>query len=339
MGSTSVSLLVPLALVAVTGSVALGCGAETEPEVVAEAPAEVEPVPAPEPGGASPGTTEPPADPAPAGEAWDGEAVAMRRKPWSSGDRFESHIRMELKLDAEIGLGIFSQEVEYRMAETEVLAVEVLDDGDDGSVNRSLEYVKRVSTRVVPIKGKEQEERRTHGKTFTVSLDDQGAEIRNVASGNVPREKVLEEVLRSWRALGAQPVLFDAFPAGDPVLVVPGEAVEIEGEMAKRLVGLPFDELGVDSLELTLREPATASPAEVVFDARAVFSGSAELGDGILSLTAHLDGPITVATNSMRVKRVELKGKVKAKQKGEDATLSAKGSGPLSIKRHFIPKP
>ena len=92
-----------------------------------------------------------------------------------------------------------------------------------------------------------------------------------------------------------------------------------------------FDELNVDSLRLTFR--GTDESKRAVFDAAASFSGSTALGDGDVSLTANLNGQVIVASDTMRIARVELKGKVKARQTEGGNTMSAKGSGPLTIKR------
>ena len=110
-------------------------------------------------------------------------------------------------------------------------------------------------------------------------------------------------------------------PQGSEVAVEIGESIDVKGDIARRIVGLPFDELNVDSLRLTFR--GTDESKRAVFDAAASFSGSTALGDGDVSLTSNLNGQVIVAADTMRIARVELKGKVKARQTEGGNTMDA----------------
>jgi hypothetical protein len=257
-------------------------------------------------------------------------STLFTRAPWRAGDGFRSKSRMDLKLDAELGLGFLSQNVTYDLKEEESLDVSVLEPGEAGELRRQLAYKSRTSTRTLPIVGKSTDERRVHGKTFLVTQGDGEPELERVGGGKV-RDKVAAEIDLSLKVLGTEPVFFSVLPQGSEVAVEIGESIDVKGEIARRIVGLPFDELNVDSLRLTFR--GTDDSKRAVFDAAASFSGSTALGDGDVSLTANLNGQVIVAADTMRIARVELKGKVKARQTEGGNTMSAKGSGPLTIKR------
>lgn len=263
------------------------------------------------------------------------DAIRFRRSLLVPGDHFVAKTRLELKLDAQIGVGFLSQEVAYRREEEEVLAVTILPE-EDGNLRRSLEFRQRRTSTTLPIVGKETEDRRVAGKTLTVLSTEDGDTIYNKSGGEV-NEKLAKEVGYSLRILGRKPVLFSVLPSGAEVSLEPGTTWEVQGEAARRIVGLPFEELGVDSLQLTLRHPDTPDDPLATFDTSASFSGSAVLGDSHLQLTASLSGQVVVVRNTMRIASVELKGHVDAQHEpapgAEAGLLSATGNGPLVIRR------
>jgi hypothetical protein len=262
-------------------------------------------------------------------------AVLFRRLAYEPGDRFVARTRLELKLNAQLGVGFLGQEVTYRREEEEVLVVTILPE-EDGNLRRSLEFQQRRTSTTLPIVGKETEDRRVAGKTLTVTSKGNEHTIYN-KSGREVNEKVAKEAGYSLRILGRQPVFFAVLPAGEETYAVPGKTLEVQGEDARRIVGLPFEELGVDSLQLTLRSPTKKDSALAIFDANASFSGSTVVGDSQLQLTASLSGEVFVMRNTMRITSVELAGHVEAQHEptpgSDEGLLSAKGSGPLVIRR------
>jgi hypothetical protein len=276
----------------------------------------------------------PPNDEPPASdEATDSPSTGTLfvRKDWQDGERFEVRSRAEIKLDAEVGVGFLSTDVSYRVEEEEILLVDILPPEDDEGWRRKFHYKERHSTRVQPIVGKKKKDGRVAGKTFLLAGSSAGPIITR-ENGNSPSEKLDRDVRFTQRILGPRPVFFGILPEGPEPRLEPGERLQLEADIARRVVGLPFDQMNVDSMQLTLREPAEQFPRRAVFDAEAAFSGSGDVGGSQLSMTANLRGTVTVDTATMRIMRVELKGRVKLRQDG-DATVAANGSGPLVIRR------
>ena len=263
------------------------------------------------------------------------DAVSFKRLAYKPGDRFVARTRLELKLNARLGVGFLGQEVTYRREEEEVLAVTILPE-EDGDLRRSLEFKQRRTSTTLPIVGKETEDRRVAGKTLTVTTKGNEHTIYN-KSGREVNEKVAKEAGYSLRILGRQPVFFAVLPPGEEAYAIPGKTIEVQGEDARRIVGLPFEELGVDSLQLTLRPLDKKDSAVAIFDANASFSGSTIVGDSQLQLTASLSGEVIVMRNTMRMASVELSGHVDAQHEptpgSDEGLLSATGSGPLVIRR------
>ncbi|MDG2149915.1 MAG: hypothetical protein P8N09_10360 [Planctomycetota bacterium] len=263
------------------------------------------------------------------------DAVSFKRLAYKPGDRFVARTRLELKLNARLGVGFLGQEVTYRREEEEVLAVTILPE-EDGDLRRSLEFKQRRTSTTLPIVGKETEDRRVAGKTLTVTTKGNEHTIYN-KSGREVNEKVAKEAGYSLRILGRQPVFFAVLPPGEEAYAIPGKTIEVQGEDARRIVGLPFEELGVDSLQLTLRPLDKKDSAVAIFDANASFSGSTIVGDSQLQLTASLSGEVVVMRNTMRMASVELSGHVDAQHEptpgSDEGLLSATGSGPLVIRR------
>jgi hypothetical protein len=263
------------------------------------------------------------------------DAVFFTRVPRKPGDQFVSRTRLELKLDAQVGLGFLSQEMAYGREEEEVLVVRILPE-EDGALRRSLEFKQRRTTSTVPIVGKKVKDRRVAGKTVFVTSKDGKDTVHNKSGAEV-KEKVATEVGYSLRILGTEPVFFAVMPEGDDVFLVPGKTINVTGEDARRIVGLPFEELNVDGLQLTLRRPAKPDAPLAVFDATASFSGNTVVGDSQLQLTASLSGEVSVARNTMHIATVEMKGHVDAQHEpmpgAEAGLLSATGNGPLVIRR------
>ncbi len=264
------------------------------------------------------------------------EGIEFQARAWQAGESYTSTTRMELKLDAEIGLGFLSQEVTYVAEEEELLEVDVLADSAEGSLQRTLHFVSRSATKTLPLVGKKTKQRRVAGKTFNVTSTGEGHEILNV-SGKPVNEKLARDVGFTLNILGEEPALFSLFERSKPTVLEVGHVLEIEGDAARRIVGLPFEQLNIDQLQLVLRAPTDPDSPLASFDAEAAFSGSMELGEGMLSMKASLDGVVTVERDSLRIMKVKLKGRVKAKQApGETGGMvSAKGSGPLSIRRQI----
>ncbi|MFT7464198.1 MAG: hypothetical protein ACI9EF_002547 [Pseudohongiellaceae bacterium] len=253
--------------------------------------------------------------------------VAVTRKGYTVGEQLRSHTRVELQLSATVSLGFVTQPVSYSLTENETYTVVFSSEDDSAELSRQLTYPQAQRITVAPLVGKRVKDRRVSGKSYRVRRSDDGLSVAN-PDGSETREKEAREVRRSCRIVGNKPALFALLPQGE---LKPGATFDAEGEPAKRLLGLSLDELTADTLQLTYKGPGEGN--QLLFDAGASLSGSAELAGRTLNLNAELTGQLVADRRTGRMVRLELSGALDVGSSGASSADNAAGSGTLSIHR------
>jgi hypothetical protein len=263
--------------------------------------------------------------------ASNGDGFDVRHARYQPGERIRFSSRIELELTAKLLLGFIAQDVSYELLEEETLDVEFLPPDEDGRQNKRLSYPVRRRTTVAPLVGQRTKDRRVAGKSYVVLERDDGPVVHN-PDGTPARDKEAREVLRSYRAIGQQPALFELLPAGN---IARGASLHATGEASLQLLGLDIDELTADAMQLTLR--GAGGEHELVFDATASLSGAADLAGRQLTLSAELSGLLVVDQNTGRMLRLELTGPLAIGAWTDSDQSSVEGSGTLTIRRVVEP--
>ncbi|MCB9916622.1 MAG: hypothetical protein H6828_15965 [Planctomycetes bacterium] len=262
--------------------------------------------------------------------------AAMRLRPRGEpvGVRLEYVTRLDLELDAEIDVGLFSPSVTYEMRESETLRVERLAPVD-GRAAHAVEYVVSRQTRTLPIVGKKQDEHRVHGKSY-IAVDDPAGGLPQVTktsgknTGKPAPEKDVAIIGRTLATVAGDPPLASVVHGVDLPLD-PGDTIALDSQSAKRMLGLPIEQLEVDDVVLVLR---SVDGPRGTFDVTARLRGEAELGDGSVGLKGKLAGTCVVLADGARVESLDLKGRISVEQDARSGGMIAtSGSGPLAIHR------
>jgi hypothetical protein len=260
--------------------------------------------------------------------AEDESTITVGHVPRGPGDRFEISSVAEVKLQAEIGAGFLAQTVSYDLREEERLEIEVLEPGDEGALRCRVGYPVRKATTVAPIVGRKTKDRRVARSTYVAEEGEGGLVVHDETGEASAPVKEAKYVVASWPTLELEPALHLLLEDGE---LVPGQELQAEAAIARRLLGLPLEELVPESLTLTVVGPA--DDGTVRLDLVAELSGAAEVAGRDVSLTAELSGPLFVDPATGRTARLELEGTTTIVADAEDALLSARGEGTFTFKR------
>jgi hypothetical protein len=258
----------------------------------------------------------------------DEQPISLGHVPRGPGDRFEISSVAEVKLQAEIGVGFLAQTVNYDLREEERLEITVLEPGEDGALRCRVGYPVRKATTVAPIVGRKTKDRRVARSTYVAEEREAGLVVHDETGEASAPVKEAKYVHASWPTLELEPALHLLLEDGE---LVPGQVLEAEAAIARRLLGLPLEELVPESLTLTVVGPADDGTLRL--DLVAVLSGAAEVAGRDLSLTAELSGPLFVDPATGRTARLELEGSTTIVADADDALLSARGEGTFTFKR------
>jgi len=251
--------------------------------------------------------------------------------PYAAGEAFDVETVLEIKLEATIGVGFLAQTINYDLREQERLGVRVQAPEKGEQARREFSYTQREATSIAPIVGKKTKQRRVHGKSYVIIAkgDDR---IVNDASGTVVREKEAKYVRATFLALGGvQPALFSCLPDEGETALTVGQTIEVGSEAAKRLLGLPLDQLEIESLTLTVTGAGPDGTLDL--NAEATLGGEAEIGERALSLEGSLAGPIIIDPATARVSRMELTGSASIVSESEESMLSGSGQGDIVLRK------
>ncbi|RKY19778.1 MAG: hypothetical protein DRQ55_09835 [Planctomycetota bacterium] len=246
----------------------------------------------------------------------------------SPGERFEVSSVAEVKLQAEIGTGFLAQRVSYDLREEERLEVTVLEAAEDSQRRVQLSYPLRRGTTTAPLVGRKTKDRRVANKTYVVAESEAGLDVRDAAGEASTREKEARYVRASWASLELEPALHLLLEDGT---LTPGQELVAPVDVARRLLGLPLEQLAPDALTLTVVGPATDGSIELRLVAQ--LSGAADVAGHDVRLTAELSGPLFIDAASGRTLKLELSGTTKIVADADDGLLSARGEGTLTLRR------
>jgi hypothetical protein len=258
----------------------------------------------------------------------DETPITLGHVPRGPGDRFEISSVAEVKLQAEIGAGFLAQTVSYDLREEERLEITVLEPGETGALRCRVGYPVRKATTVAPIVGRKTKDRRVARSTYVAEEGEAGLLVHDATGEASAPVKEAKYVHASWPTLELEPALHLLLEDGE---LVPGQTLQAEAAIARRLLGLPLEELVPESLTLTVVGPE--ADGTVRLDLVAELSGAAEVAGRDVSLTAELSGPLFVDPATGRTARLELVGTTTIVADADDALLSARGEGTFTFKR------
>lgn len=246
--------------------------------------------------------------------------------PWAVGEQVEVVTLLALTLEAEVDMGLFSPTSTYSSKEHETLRMAVLE--AEAGERRQLDFRESRRISVLPIVGRKEDPHRVHGKAYVVHDTGDGAPVvTRPDSGKVAGEKASRTVLRSWSSWVGDPPLHGLLASHDGPLL-PGVELVADDDVARRLLGLPVEELQIDGLTFTVE---STDGGVLVGHIHASLGGSTELGQGHVALRGHLQGELRASMATGRMTDLELNGRVTIEADGEG--LIEQGDGPLKLRR------